>query len=120
MEGCDGELDGSPGELTFRRYHRFASGGAKVIWGEACAVTEEGRATPRQIYLNDRTRTVFAKMVKETRAFHRKRSNSDGQRSALRPATHAQRQLLQGRAEAHVAPDPLLVGRYKRDRLTRR
>ena len=24
MEGCDGELDGSPGELTRRRYDRFA------------------------------------------------------------------------------------------------
>ena len=29
MEGCDGELDGAPGELTFRRYHRFASGGRR-------------------------------------------------------------------------------------------
>ena len=29
MEGCDGELDGRPGELTFRRYRRFGAGGAK-------------------------------------------------------------------------------------------
>ena len=35
MEGCDGELDGSPGELTFRRFQRFGAGGAKLIWGEA-------------------------------------------------------------------------------------
>jgi hypothetical protein len=40
MEGCDGEPDGRPGELTFRRYVRFGAGGAKIIWGEACAVTE--------------------------------------------------------------------------------
>ncbi len=46
MEGCDGELDGRPGELTFRRYVRFGAGGAKLIWGEACAVTEEA-APPR-------------------------------------------------------------------------
>src|SRR5258705_12243730 len=31
MEGCDGELDGRPGELTFRRYHRFGDGGAKMM-----------------------------------------------------------------------------------------
>ena len=43
MEGCDGELDGSPGELTFRRYRRFGAGGAKLIWGEAAAVVPEGR-----------------------------------------------------------------------------
>ena len=45
MEGCDGELDGTPGELTFRRYVRFGAGGAKIIWGEACAVND---ARPRQ------------------------------------------------------------------------
>ena len=38
MEGCDAELDGSPGALTFRRFRRFGAGGAKLIWGEACAV----------------------------------------------------------------------------------
>ena len=27
MEGCDGAGDGTPGELTVRRYHRFAHGG---------------------------------------------------------------------------------------------
>ena len=31
MEGCDGELSGAPGELTYRRYNRFGDGGAKVI-----------------------------------------------------------------------------------------
>ena len=34
MEGCDGELDGQPGELTFRRYRRFGDGGAKMICRE--------------------------------------------------------------------------------------
>src|SRR5215472_12425501 len=49
MEGCDGTLDGRPDELTFRRYRRFGAGGAKLIWGEAAAVVEEGRANPRQL-----------------------------------------------------------------------
>src|SRR5438105_6570738 len=34
MEGCDGTPDGEPGELTYRRYHRFGAGGAKLIWVE--------------------------------------------------------------------------------------
>lgn len=31
MEGCDGTTEGSPDELTIRRYHRFAKGGAGLI-----------------------------------------------------------------------------------------
>lgn len=49
MEGCDGTLDGTPGELTLRRYERFGGGGAKLIWGEAAAVVPEGRANTRQL-----------------------------------------------------------------------
>jgi len=45
MEGCDGLADGSPGELTVRRYDRFAAGGAGMIWFEACAVAPEARAS---------------------------------------------------------------------------
>jgi 2,4-dienoyl-CoA reductase-like NADH-dependent reductase (Old Yellow Enzyme family) len=51
MEGCDGELDGTPGELTTRRYVRFAEGGAKLIWFEATAIREDGRANPRQLWI---------------------------------------------------------------------
>ena len=39
MEGCDGTPDGSPGELTVRRYGRFARGGAGLLWFEATAIT---------------------------------------------------------------------------------
>src|SRR3954453_2562299 len=53
MEGCDGTRDGRPDELTFRRYRRFGAGGAKLIWGEAAPVVEEGRATPRQLLVSD-------------------------------------------------------------------
>ena len=77
MEGCDGEPDGRPGELTFRRYDRFGAGGAKLIWGEACAVTEEGRANPRQIVLNAATRDSFARMVQSCREHHRKACGRD-------------------------------------------
>ena len=38
MEGFDAVHQGEPGELTFRRYLRYAIGGAGVIWFEAVAV----------------------------------------------------------------------------------
>jgi NADPH2 dehydrogenase len=77
MEGCDGELDGSPGELTVRRYVRFGGGGAKLLWGEACAVNEQGRANPRQIVLKPSTRDAFAKLVADCRAAHRANVGED-------------------------------------------
>lgn len=53
MEGCDGTFGGSPDVLTARRYDRLARGGAGLIWFEATAVMEEGRANPRQLYIHD-------------------------------------------------------------------
>jgi len=63
MEGCDGNLDGTPGELTLRRYRRFGAGGAKLIWGEACAVVPEGRANPRQLLIDETTTPALEQLV---------------------------------------------------------
>jgi 2,4-dienoyl-CoA reductase (NADPH2) len=52
MEGCDGNENGEPTELTKRRYERFGGSGAGIIWFEATAVVPEGRANPRQLMLN--------------------------------------------------------------------
>lgn len=71
MEGCDGTPEGEPGELTYRRYERFGAGGAKLIWGEAAAVVEEGRANPRQIVLNNATFPSFEKLLRDCRKAHR-------------------------------------------------
>ncbi len=65
MEGCDGTFDGAPDELTKRRYMRFARGGAGIIWFEATAVKGEGRANPRQMYLTDKTKDDFARIVND-------------------------------------------------------
>ncbi len=62
MEGCDGALDGSPGELTFRRYSRFAAGGAGLIWFEATAVREDGRANTRQLCITRHNLPAFARL----------------------------------------------------------
>mgnify|MGYP000902497365 FL=1 len=65
MEGCDGNSDGTPGELTFRRYRRFASGGAGLIWMEACAIVPEGRANPRQLMINRKNAGEFSRLHDE-------------------------------------------------------
>lgn len=71
MEGCDGGLGGKPGELTWRRWIRFGAGGCKLIWGEAVAILEEGRANPRQLWLHDGTADEMARLVEATRKAHR-------------------------------------------------
>src|SRR5207249_2632085 len=49
MEGWDANRDGSPSELTLRRWRNFGRSGAKLIWGgEAAAVQPDGRANPNQ------------------------------------------------------------------------
>lgn len=68
MEGCDGNKDGSIGELTRRRYLRFAQSGAGIIWFEATAVCEEGRANPRQLWLNENNLDSFKALLAEIRA----------------------------------------------------
>jgi NADPH2 dehydrogenase len=77
MEGCDAEPDGSPGELTLRRFSRFGAGGAKLIWGEACAVIPEGRANPRQLVINERNLPSLARLVQSTRTAHREANGRD-------------------------------------------
>ena len=69
MEGCDGNPDGTPGELTLRRYDRFSRGGAGLIWYEATAVMPEGKANPRQLHINKNNLDAFARqvdLIKET------------------------------------------------------
>ena len=63
MEGCDGTADGSPDLLTRRRYERFAKGGAGLIWFEATAVMEEGRANPRQLFITENNLDNFKRQV---------------------------------------------------------
>ncbi|MBQ7727750.1 MAG: flavin oxidoreductase/NADH oxidase [Clostridia bacterium] len=67
MEGCDGTPDGIPDELTVRRYVRFAHGGPGLIWFEATAVMREGRANPRQMFLDEKNLDAFKKFVEGIR-----------------------------------------------------
>ena len=61
MEGWDGTTDGTPSDLTTRRWTNFGRSGAKLIWGgEAVAVCPEGRANPNQLVITDRTTDALA------------------------------------------------------------
>ena len=91
MEGCDGTLDGKPGELTFRRWRRFGEGGAKLIWGEATAVVPEALANPRQLLMSERNLLEFERLLKETRSAHRTIYGNDGDLLVGLQLTHSGR-----------------------------
>ncbi|MDF2888784.1 MAG: NADH:flavin oxidoreductase/NADH oxidase [Lacrimispora sp.] len=135
MEGCDSNNDGSPSELVERRYVRFASGGAGLLWWEACAVVPEGRANPNQMMLTASNVGRFKELLKKTN-----QAAADSNGSAHKPLnilqlTHSGRY---SRPEGHqsraiipqhdpyldprsgVAPDSLLVTDEYLDALTER
>jgi len=67
MEGCDGTEEGDVFLKTVRRYLRFAEGAPGIIWFEATAVCNEGRANPRQLYINENTVGGFKALVSEVK-----------------------------------------------------
>jgi 2,4-dienoyl-CoA reductase-like NADH-dependent reductase (Old Yellow Enzyme family) len=63
MEGWDGTRDGRPSDLVVRRWRRFGSSGAKLVWGgEAVAVRADGRANPNQLLLVAQSVEDFARL----------------------------------------------------------
>ena len=73
MEGFDSGADGEPTELGFRRYERFASGGAGLIWFEATAVRADARSNSQQFWLNEKSANRFAALEEKTR-YHAKKT----------------------------------------------
>ena len=67
MEGTDGTEDGAPGELTIRRYHRFAKAGPGLIWFEAVATLPEARASAHQLWLTEKNVDAFRTLLDEIR-----------------------------------------------------
>ncbi len=117
MEGCDGTLDGRPDELTFRRYRRFGAGAAKLIWGEATAVIEEGRANTRQLLLTEETLPDFERMLRDCRTAHREAGLGDDLVVGLQ-LTHSGRYSY--RRPLLAFHDPVLDPRTVADRATGR
>ena len=104
MEGCDGTLDGRPGELTWRRYKRFAAGGATLIWFEATAIREDGRANTRQLWLNADTRDDFARLIETIRRDHAAAFGSDTDLLIPMQLTHSGRYSVPHRVIAYHNP----------------
>lgn len=77
MEGYDATTEGVPTELVFRRYRRFAEGGAGLIWFGATAVVGEGRSDPHQLWLHEGSFEGFRRLVAETRRAGRERHGWD-------------------------------------------
>lgn len=71
IEGSDANPDGSPSDLTHRRWKRSGASGAKLIWGgEATAVTQEGRSNPNQLMLTHETQQPIARLREELVSEH--------------------------------------------------
>lgn len=102
MEGCDGTATGEPDELTKRRYERFAKGGAGIIWFEATAVLKEGRANPRQLYINDGNVDAFKRQVEEIKETALKTNGIEP--VVIMQATHSGRY-----SKPNGVPEPLIA-----------
>jgi 2,4-dienoyl-CoA reductase-like NADH-dependent reductase (Old Yellow Enzyme family) len=116
MEGCDGTTDGRPDELTFRRYRRFGAGGAKLIWGEAAAVLDEGRANSRQLLVNEQTAPALKEMLDQCRQAHREAFGGDEDMVVGLQLTHSGRYSY--RRPLLAFHDPVLDPRTVIDRAT--
>lgn len=74
MEGWDGTREGAPSDLNRRRWRRFGSSGAKLIWGgEAVAVRQDGRASPNQLLMTPGTQRAIASLREDLIGAHRER-----------------------------------------------
>lgn len=104
MEGCDGNVDGTPGELTIRRYERFASSGAGLVWAEAVAVCPEGRANPRQLMITEENKAAFAEMIKSVRRISSEKFGADFKPIIIAQLTHSGRYSRPEGAPAPIIP----------------
>jgi 2,4-dienoyl-CoA reductase-like NADH-dependent reductase (Old Yellow Enzyme family) len=107
MEGWDGTPDGAPSELTVRRWQRFGSSGAKLIWGgEAVAVMHEGRANPNQLVAAEHTRAGLARLRSVLIEEHVRAVESDRGLLIGLQLTHSGRFC---RPNAHHRPEPQIL-----------
>lgn len=67
MEGFDSLDNGGPGDLSIRRYTRYAAGRSTLLWFEATAVLHEARSNPKQLWLHAGSVDDFRRLVDAAR-----------------------------------------------------
>lgn len=63
MEGADALPDGSPSEMTCRRYIREAEGGSAMIWFEAISIVPEARSSAHQLMITEENLEHYKRMT---------------------------------------------------------
>jgi len=110
MEGWDGTADGAPTELTRRRWERFGSSGAKLIWGgEAVAVSPEGRANPHQLLIDGEHVAALATLRQRLVDAHERAFGRTDDLLVGLQLTHSGRFA---RPNAWGRPEPVIVYRH--------
>jgi 2,4-dienoyl-CoA reductase-like NADH-dependent reductase (Old Yellow Enzyme family) len=66
LEGFDGTPEGAPSDLIFRRYDRYARGGAGIIWYESITIADDGRCNPLQMIIKDSTVKEIKRLVDQS------------------------------------------------------
>lgn len=102
MEGFDADEEGRPGGPASRRYTRYATGGAGLIWFEATAVVMEGRSNPHQLCLHQRSAGAFQRLVAETRLAGIEALGPDHRPLLILQLTHSGRWSRPGKARRPV------------------
>lgn len=125
MEGADAFANGSPSELTSRRYIREAEGGSGMIWFEAISIVPEGRSSAHQLMLTKENLDDYKRltdMVKEAgqkangfapfwvmQANHSGRySNPDGKPNPLIAYRHPEYEKLRKADDCNIVSDDYL------------
>ena len=104
MEGFDSGPDGGPGDLSVRRYTRYAAGGAGLLWFEACSVLPEGRSNPRQLHISEKNVGGYAALLKKVRKAAR-----DARGSQHRPALILQLTFSGRYSKPFGTPRPIIA-----------
>ncbi|MCL2363746.1 MAG: flavin oxidoreductase/NADH oxidase [Defluviitaleaceae bacterium] len=89
MEGADGTRTGEADTLAIRRYDRFATSGAGLIWFEAVAVQSDGRANAYQLWMHEKNTDHYKWLVERIRETAVKNGNPNP--VIIMQATHSGR-----------------------------
>ncbi len=65
-EGFDATREGNPTELSFRRYRRFAEGGAGMLWFESFGISEDSIDSPFQLMMQRNNLQGVSELVRQT------------------------------------------------------